>query len=48
MSEGQLNEVKKIHTPNPLDDLAEAESCGGDERRTGKVESEPVYDGPPM
>ena len=56
MSDGHANEVKKTHTPNLLDDLAEAGSCGGDRRRAGKVESEPlkldtateIYDGPPL
>ena len=37
MSHGLVIEVRKIHTTNLLD-LAEAVSCGGDERRTGKVE----------
>ena len=41
MSDGHVIEVRKIHTTNLLD-LAEAVSCGGDERRTGKVESEPL------
>jgi hypothetical protein len=56
MSDRHANELEKMHTPNLLDDRAEAGSGGGDGRRTGKVESEPskldtateIYDGPPL